>query len=39
MTASVILLLIALVVLALVWQAVGILGNRPASLVRVSEKR
>ncbi|HPX92715.1 MAG TPA: hypothetical protein PK646_00760 [Bacillota bacterium] len=38
MTASVILLLIALVVLALVWQAVGILGNRPASLVRVSEK-
>ncbi|NLA96314.1 MAG: hypothetical protein GX838_05695 [Clostridiaceae bacterium] len=33
-----ILLVIAAVVLSIVWQAAGILGSRPASLVRVSDK-
>lgn len=38
LTAAVILLVIAVVVLSIVWQAAGILGNRPASLVRISDK-
>ncbi len=38
LTTAVVLLVIAVVVLSIVWQAAGILGSRPASHVRVSDK-
>ena len=38
LTASAILLVIALVVLGIVWQAAGLLSSRKASLVQVSDR-